>query len=507
MEKVAAFIRQISSGSVESDGSGFFRLISEDAKVVASDAFSKQLSDEVKGDIKADIGSKYGFSVAILFGMNMVLGTGPLTLPYAFSQSGFLLGSIFLGVCSLLGYITATYVIETLAVVNAFVFEKAEDRLISHQDSGLHVASFNEEKGSKAKLMLTNKMRKQMPDKVFRIRERTEIGTMADRILPPCIRNLCYMSLILYSAGTLCVYAVALTQSMQALLPVTSIYGVGSHEIVTLVFLVVVTPLCLSNLQKLKAVQSIVLACRFLAVILMIVAACCMIESDGVKNVPMINTQGIPALYSNGVNAFMVHHSLPGFLAPLEPQADAKKVIYTSYLVAYSIYLILALTALSAFGGQVPALYNLAFQHQDSVPFIMTQFLHAYPLTTFSVYPIVAITMRNNLLNALQLDPPNPENLKTKDYIATLSVVILPGMVAYLTTDVQSIVRIFSGYFGLSLMLFVPSALVHWARKNLQEDPDVTFSLKSSFVNAPMLALIGVTFVGAMLYNTYVYLN
>lgn len=474
---------------------------------MSSDDFTRQLSVEVKSHIKADIGSKYGTLTAILYGMNMVLGTGPLTLPYAFAQAGFLLGSFFLGVCALLGYITSTYVIETLAVVNAVSFENAEKDLISRDGSGLRIADLDDEQSPKAQALLTNRMRKQMPDKVYRIRERTEIGTMADRILPPCLKNLSYFFLIMYACGTLCVYAVALTQSMEALLPFTSIGGVGSHEIVTLGFLFVVMPLCLANLQRLKAVQSIVLVMRLVAVLVMIGAASLKIGSSGVKEVPMLNIHGIPALYSNGVNAFMVHHSLPGFLSPLEPQADAKKVISASYCIAYGIYVILALTALSAFGAQVPALYNLAFQNEDSVPLIMTQFLHAYPLTTFSVYPIVAITLRNNMLNALRLDPPNPEKMKTKDYIATAAVVIPPGVVAYLTQDVQSIVRVFSGYFGLSLMLFVPAALVRGARESLEANPDDEFPLKSPFVNAPVLAVIGVSWTCAMFYNTYVYMS
>jgi hypothetical protein len=50
--------------------------------------------------------------VCSFFLLNMLLGSGPLTLPYAFNQAGLALGSIFVIVGAFIAYISATFLIE-----------------------------------------------------------------------------------------------------------------------------------------------------------------------------------------------------------------------------------------------------------------------------------------------------------------------------------------------------------------------------------------------------------
>merc|ERR1719473_1212741 len=81
------------------------------------------------------IGAKYSATTGTFFALNMVLGTGPLTLPYAFAQAGFALSALFLAICACFAYISATYIMEALATGNACTYKKAlEVALLDGED-------------------------------------------------------------------------------------------------------------------------------------------------------------------------------------------------------------------------------------------------------------------------------------------------------------------------------------------------------------------------------------
>merc|ERR1719174_2539268 len=90
----------------------------------------------------------------------------------------------------------------------------------------------------------------------------------------------------------------------------------------------------------------------------------------------------------------MVHHSLPGLISPLEDQLDGPKVLRNAYGISYVLYLVLGYTGLRAFGSGIDPLYSLNFDQAA---------LKSYPLLMLAIYPIVAITLRNNVLGAFSL--------------------------------------------------------------------------------------------------------
>ena len=70
---------------------------------------------------------------------------------------------------------------------------------------------------------------------------------------------------------------------------------------------------------------------------------------------------GLPVLFGNAVLSFMVHHSLPGLISPLEDQLDGPKVLRNAYAISYVLYLVLGYTGLRAFGYGINPLYSLNF--------------------------------------------------------------------------------------------------------------------------------------------------
>jgi len=447
----------------------------------------------------------------MVIALNMTLGTGPLMLPYAFAQAGLLLSAGFLAFCAIVAYITTTYIIETLVLENADLFEKTESGLFRHLLEATSEADKDEPEINEQDL--TASVRHSRPDKVFKIRERIEMGEMGHRVLPGFLYDLLYLCLFLHTFGCLCVYAVALTSSVEVLLP----GGSELHGEIVLGLAAIVFPLCFADMQKLRNIQWGIMLVRVVAIIAMMFCACYLAYKAGAPpaeenasdnegawmwgGVPLADPSGLPSLFANAVLAFMVHHSLPGFLAPLQDQNDAHKAVGIAYAGAYVTYLLLGTTALFAFGRNVPQLYNLAFA---SFPLgAVSEFLCGYPLMLLAVYPIVGISFRNNFLGALGLPPPNPKGpVAAKDVVATAVASLPPLGVAYVTSNVQGIVKIFAGYFGLSLMLVMPCVLVIKARRAIPASEEA-FPLKSRWASTPILAVVLLSWVSAISFNTY----
>ena len=50
-----------------------------------------------------------------------MIGVGALALPKAFSQAGLVLGTILLFILAAVSYVTATFMVEAMAIANAYV--------------------------------------------------------------------------------------------------------------------------------------------------------------------------------------------------------------------------------------------------------------------------------------------------------------------------------------------------------------------------------------------------
>lgn len=57
----------------------------------------------------------------MVFVFNLIIGTGALTLPAAFSRAGWLGGSVMVLLVGFISYVTVTFVIEAMASANAIL--------------------------------------------------------------------------------------------------------------------------------------------------------------------------------------------------------------------------------------------------------------------------------------------------------------------------------------------------------------------------------------------------
>ena len=58
---------------------------------------------------------------AAVYIFNLIVGTGALALPAAFSSAGWAAGTVLLVVLAIFSYITATWVVESMSACNAIL--------------------------------------------------------------------------------------------------------------------------------------------------------------------------------------------------------------------------------------------------------------------------------------------------------------------------------------------------------------------------------------------------
>ncbi len=210
------------------------------------------------------------------------------------------------------------------------------------------------------------------------------------------------------------------------------------------------------NLSKTKHLQFLTLSFRVLAFTIMIsIATYRIIFPEDPNNRPNpieYNIATVPFLIGSLIYAFMSQHSLPSILVPISEKHKIFKIITIDYLIVAVLYLTLALTGIFAF-NELDDLYTINFIPSDgNQQFIfkfVEYFLALFPvLTLTTTFPIVAITLRNNLqtlfLDKSQVDS---QNFFVRRMLFPLMAIIPPFIITFNTENVASLVS-FTGCFA-----------------------------------------------------------
>ena len=188
------------------------------------------------------------------------------------------------------------------------------------------------------------------------------------------------------------------------------------------------------------------------------------------SNLSAFQFLGIPGLFGACVYSFMCHHSLPALVAPISNKTTLKKSLALDYFSIAFFYLILALTGAFAF-EHLDDLYTLDFGPKgpnDSSNFFMIiihYFLVLFPVFTLSTsFPIIAITLRNNL-QTLFLKDDTTYNFCLRKLIFPVLAMLPPYLIAMSTKDLSILVGITGSYAGAGIQYLIPTFLVYHARQ------------------------------------------
>lgn len=117
-------------------------------------------------------------------------------------------------------------------------------------------------------------------------------------------------------------------------------------------------------------------------------------------NPPAVHFIAVPQLIGASIYAFMCHHSIPSVISPIKNKNKILLKLAGNFLFIYTLYMFLSMTGIFAFPN-VKDLYTINFiPSQDSglTYTLIDSMLVLFPVLTISIsFPVIAITLRNNL--------------------------------------------------------------------------------------------------------------
>ncbi|XP_064638379.1 transmembrane protein 104-like isoform X2 [Lineus longissimus] len=464
------------------------------------------------GDI-TEAGASYSQGVGLIFVFNLIVGTGALTMPYAFSQSGWLLSLIFVIALAFMSYMTVTFVIETMAAANAVLRHRAAEKIRQNQllQGGGLLCDSLEDYERQPLLTCATRIRGNgsiqsdaraadvYQTDYYDIAARVELGQMASLFFNKVGVNLFYICLAIYLYGDLAIYAAAVPKSLRDAVctyqgvndsfcnpnrtvqdsdlcweGVESVDRMNAYRIFVAVFSLLLGPFFFFNVQKTKYLQYFTTVMRWFAFITMITLAVIRLASGKGQGRPVVaNFAGIPSLFGICIYSFMCHHSLPSLVTPIKNKSRLSTLFGGDYLLILGFYALLSFTGIFAF-DKLKDLYTLNFEPNRCEAIIdpittvvpIQYILTLFPVFTLSTnFPIIGVTLRNNLRTLFYRED-HPYPLAVDRFVFPLLALLPPVVIALATADLDELVAITGSYAGAGVQYFIPLFLVYCARKD-----------------------------------------
>lgn len=220
----------------------------------------------------------------------------------------------------------------------------------------------------------------------------------------------------------------------------------------------------------------------------------------------VVNFAGLPTLFGICVYSFMTHHSLPSLVTPIDNKRHLLAVLGGDYVAIFAVSAVLSMTAVFSF-HHLSDLYSLNFFH-DNGPHPITNiafieyFLALFPvLTLCTTYPIIGVTLRNNLRTLGHLFR---DSYPCERILFPLITLIPPFGVAIISTNVEILVSFTGSYAGAVIQYLIPAVMVYYARKQFTEafGEDARNRHRSMFKHWIWLVLVGIWFVICIIFVT-----
>lgn len=352
----------------------------------------------------------------------------------------------------------------------------------------------------------------------YSLNEKVELGEMSTIFFSPLGSMMFYICIAIYLYGDLSIYSAAVSTTLRDVIcdrnttNVTNILlepcwaGKNStrfdiYRICLIFFSTMMSPWVFFNVSKTKYLQFLTLSFRWVSFAIMISIACFRIlfpeENQIIPEPPKADFAAVPFLIGTCIYSFMSQHSLPSLLVPITKKHKIAKILSYDYSLIGLLYLVLALTGIFAFDKLEP-LYTLNFiPTSDQTSVILKgveYFLALFPVLTLTTsFPIIAITLRNNLqtlfVNKHQM---HSQSLFVRQMAFPLMAIIPPFLVTFNTENVQSLVSFTGCYAGACIQYLIPISLVYYSRKTCANilGEGIVNDFKSPFQNNGWLIMI-----------------
>ncbi|KAF5304415.1 hypothetical protein FQR65_LT07945 [Abscondita terminalis] len=426
---------------------------------------------------------RYSSWIGLVYVFNLIVGTGALTLPAVFVGAGWLLSLILLITLAFVGFITVTFIVETIACSNATI---QWNRIHTHRVDGESEA-FDDDSAEDS-INEQTAMINQYQSRYYSLSSKVELGEMTGLFFNKIGRTLFYLCLCIYLYGDLAIYVTAVSKTMCDIVCNSTrnsenytlhcwengeMDKMSVYRMFVILFAILVGPFSYFQVQKTKYLQILTSSMRWAAFTIMITIAIVEMVQERPRGDPkLINFKGTPALIGASVYSFMSHHSLPGLVAPFARKRYIVRQLALDYFLICTFYILLALTGSFAF-AHVYDLYTLNFV-PSSLSFggvfmeIIQYYLGLFPVFTLSTsFPIVAITLQNNLKTLfLDVNALERYNFVLRRLTFPTLTIVPPIVVGLLSHNLGKLVAFTGSFAGVTIQYIFPLSLVWCARKH-----------------------------------------
>ncbi|KAL0237148.1 hypothetical protein PCE1_000545 [Barthelona sp. PCE] len=420
----------------------------------------------------------------------MVVGIGSMTLPQTFAKIGIILTVAVIVVLAFFSYISATYVLEAMANTNAILRAEKEQNLLNGEAESEEASAEEKEMENSINSVKLDIDGITSP---YKLKTRIEYSKMANLYFSDGFKLFFTLIFCFYFLGDLAIYTVGAPNTLQQWVDFEMDF-MGMHltdmalqRFFLIAFAIIVVPLCLADMQNTKILQIITLGLRLVAFYTMIILGALHVmggRTGGMTHVPMWDFKNVGAVLGSTVYSFMSHHSLPSMLTPIKAKNKSKttkKTLLADFFTIGISYILLSSTAMLAFSDpnlpdhcelrgtkacKIQDLYFKNFASYDNV--FIDYFMLGFPLIVFvTIWPMIAITLRNNIDQLLPKLKPKLEKMRKPICVA---LAILPPLtIGWFTNNVTILVRFTGGLCGVFIMFTFPAFFVKNSREKCEE--------------------------------------
>jgi amino acid permease len=424
-------------------------------------------------------GQSFSFVVTVAFALNYIIGSGFLTIPWAFSQTGFILGASGLVVLCSFAIAAAIFIIEAMARGDMLrEMEVSSSSLRQWNGNNYQAVSgqathFEIELTSPDHLLTVGRHKLEMPDLCRKFLGKTGVTLYAAIVS-------------LYFYGTLWAYATVFASAFHA------IFGFY-YVVYLLIFAAIVVSLSMLDLTEQIPVQVAMAIFRILMLTIMIATIILSEVSDTEAFTgyprrvgPFFSKVDFSKLYillPIATYANIFHHSIPALSNPVADKTKLGQIFIVSVLVCCVAYLAIGSTLASYFDGSMKNSTNLNWATYVGctgecrtfpvrvITRIISRFVVLFPaFDVASAYPLNAITLGNNLMTSIfpgMLDTSSDHVRRVKLIFRGIAA-IPPIIGAFFVTDLSMVTR-YTGLCGFAIMFVFPALLGYYSEKLMRD--------------------------------------
>ena len=471
----------------------------------------------------------FSFAVTVAFTLNYIIGTGFLTLPWGFNQTGHILGVVVLGLMTLFAISAALFLLEAMARAEAYAnqannFGSFKGDYVQLDRKSLPPISIKND----SQQFLSLKETRNDSQRQSEIQPLTEVhavhvvGNQKYEVTELCKIFLGKQSVRLYTFliavymyGTLWAYSTVFSQSLAMRLPLfpqelsseVVELSIASYRIYLLLFAAIVVPSSMLELSEQVLVQVTLSICRLLMVVLMISTICFAtiqqsidssnghdeasqpfgpltrfqenLHSDNAVHDP-INMNKLYLLLPMAAYATIFHHSIPSISQPVKNKLQLGRIFTVTLLICFIAYAAMAIVISSYFGNKTLICSNLNWDfywgvltENREIPLYarcISSFVVLLPaLDVASAFPLNAITLGNSLMSSYYGSRIHVLGTReaSRAKIFFRSIAAAPPIIASsLMFDLGTITH-FAGVSGFAIAFMFPSLLAIFSERLL----------------------------------------